>query len=247
MREENPTWHEDIDFSTIGNTPSKHPGHRERRGSLSHQLPDPASMDLFSTFKRASSLALCVALAACETTADQAASAPARTRAPQGYEKAISNYLAFRIRGPQNNAEINIGTPEPSACALDSFVNSNRGWVVPVVYATRSGVPSGKETINITTRQYYFWFMGETIAGLTSRIDLCPGAALTEFPQPPPVAEGALVTAAAASSPAKAEASGREGAAAQKPASANKAKKTAPSSGGGGKPVKKAEPSPGKV
>jgi hypothetical protein len=245
MPDENPTWHEDIDFSTIGNTPFAASRRRERRRSLSHQFADPASMNLFSTFKRASSLAFCVALAACATT-EQAPSAPVRTRAPQGYEKTITNYLAFRIRGPQSDAEINIGTPEPGGCALDSFVNSSRGWVVPVVYATRTGVPSGKETINIVTRQYYFWFMGETIAGLTSRVDLCPGAALTEFPQPPSAPDVALA-AAAASSPAKADASGREGAAAQKSGSANKAKKTGPSSTGAGKPVKKPEPSPGKV
>jgi len=210
-------------------------------------------MNLFSTFKLASSSALCAALVGCQTTAEQAPPTPVRTRAPQGYEKAITDYLAFRIRGPQKNAEINIGTPEPSGCAVDSFANSSRGWVVPVVYATRTGVPSGKETINIATRQYYFWFLGDTIAGLSPRIDLCPGATLTEFPQPPSAADGPPASAAVSAS-ARSDASGREGvgaaaaaktglppdgakAAGQKGTSANKTKK----------PVKKPAPSPDKV
>jgi hypothetical protein len=166
-----------------------------------------------------------------------------RTRPPQGYDKTIANYLAFRIRGPQKDAEINIGAPEPSACALDEFINSSRGWVVPVVYATRTGVPSGKETINIVTRQYFFWFRGDAIAGLTPRIDVCPGAALTEFPQSTPVADAAPATAG---SQAKTEASVREGAAATeaakaasapKRASANKAKKTSGASAAASKPA----------
>jgi len=199
-------------------------------------------MNLFSTLKLASPLALCAALAACETTAEQAPSTAVRTRPPQGYEKTISNYLAFRIRGPQKDTEVNIGAPEPSACALDEFINSSRGWVVPVVYATRTGVPTGKETINITTRQYYFWFRGDAIAGLTPRIDLCPGAALTEFPQPTPVANAAPTGA----SPAKTDAAGREGAAAAesakaasapKRASANKTKKTSGASAAASKPA----------
>jgi hypothetical protein len=201
-------------------------------------------MNLFSTLKLASPLALCAALAACETTAEQAPQAAVRTRPPQGYEKTITNYLAFRIRGPQKDAEINIGAPEASACALDDFVNSSRGWVVPVVYATRTGVPSGKETINIVTRQYFFWFRGDAIAGLTPRIDLCPGAALTEFPQPTPVADSAPATTAA--SPTRTDASVREGAAATeaakaasapKRASANKTKKTSGASTTAAKPA----------
>jgi hypothetical protein len=213
-------------------------------------------MNLFSTFKLVSSSALCAALVGCQTTAEQAPPTAVRTRAPQGYEKAIIDYLAFRIRGPQKNAEINIGAPEPSGCAIDSFANSSRGWVVPVAYATRTGVPSGKETINIATRQYYFWFLGDTIAGLSPRIDLCPGATLTEFPQPS-AADGPLASAAV-SAPARSDASGREGAGAaeaaktglppdgakaagQKGTSANKTQKAVR------KPVKKPAPSPDKV
>jgi hypothetical protein len=205
-------------------------------------------MNPLSTIKLAS-LALCAALAACQTTADQAPSAPVRARAPQGYEKAITNYLAFRIRGSQKDAEVNIGTPEPGTCTLDGF-NTTRGWVVPVVYATRTGVPSGKETINITTRQYYFWFIGETIAGLTPRVDLCPGGALTEFPQPPsaPVAPASAAVAASARAPAPSSASASgdastgEAAGADKRPPSSKGKKSGASSGAG-KPVKKADPS----
>jgi hypothetical protein len=219
-------------------------------------------MKLSSTIKLASLCAACVVLAGCETTAEQAPPTAVRTRAPQAYEKAITNYLAFRIRGPQNNAEINIGTPEPSNCALDEFVNSSRGWVVPVAHATRTGVPSGKETINIVTRQYFFWFRGDTISGLTSRIDSCPGATVTEFPQPAPVADLAAAGAAAPAQ-ARAETSGRDAAAApeaakagrpqdgaksggaQKSASPNKTRKPSPSATGAPKPVKKPDASPG--
>lgn len=169
-------------------------------------------MKLISTLKLASSLALGAALVGCAGTVEQAPDTSVRTRAPQGYEKTITNYLAFRIRGAPKNVEINFGTPEPSGCALDGYLTSSRGWVVPVVYATRTGAPTGKETINIATRQYFFWFLGDTIAGLTPRIDLCPGATVTEFPQPTPAGESTLAAAAVAS-PARADAPAREGAA----------------------------------
>src|SRR5215203_2739601 len=148
-------------------------------------------MNPIPTSKLAWSVALCGAVVGCAGSPEQGPATPVRARAPQGYEQAITNYLAFRIRGEQKNAEINIGAPEPGGCPLDGSLASSRGWVVPVVYATRTGAPTGKETINITTRQYFFWFLGETIAGLSPRIDLCPGAALTEFPQPAPTAEAA--------------------------------------------------------
>ena len=102
-----------------------------------------------------------------------------RTRAPQAYEKTITNYLAFRIRGTQKNAQLTFGQPEPGSCSLDGYVNSIRGWVVPVVHETRTGELTGKETIKITTKQYYFWFLGDTIAGITPRMELCPGIEAT--------------------------------------------------------------------
>jgi hypothetical protein len=45
---------------------------------------------------------------------------------------------------------------------------------VPVIYATRSGVPGGKDAINITGKAYYFWFRESTIYGVTPKPELCP-------------------------------------------------------------------------
>ncbi|MEO8311007.1 MAG: hypothetical protein ABI520_07550 [Caldimonas sp.] len=118
---------------------------------------------------------LCAGLVACAGTGDSTPPTVVRTPPPVGYEKTISDYLAFRIRGPQKNAELRFSPPEASACALDGYAASRRGWVVPVVYATRTGEATGRETITINTRQYYFWFLGNTIAGITPRIESCPG------------------------------------------------------------------------
>jgi hypothetical protein len=150
-------------------------------------------MDLFSTFRAASSWALCAALVACAGTPDPGPPTVVRTRAPEGYERTINNYFAFHVRGPQTNVGIDVGKPEPGRCALDGYVTSQRGWVVPVVYATRTGAPTGKEAINITAKQYYFWFLGNTMAGITPRIDLCPGfgVAFSEDAQPSARAGGA--------------------------------------------------------
>jgi hypothetical protein len=74
---------------------------------------------------------------------------------------------------------------------LDAYTTSSRGWVVPVAYSTRSGEATGKDTIRINTKQYYFWFLGNTIAGITPRIELCPGIGAS-FEAPP-----ALVVATA--------------------------------------------------
>ena len=108
-----------------------------------------------------------------------------RTPPPENYEKTITDYLAFKIRNPQKNAEVTVGQPEPGACSLDAYTTSSRGWVVPVAYATRTGEATGKDTIRINTKQYYFWFLGNTIAGITPRIELCPGVG-SGFESPPP-------------------------------------------------------------
>jgi hypothetical protein len=153
-------------------------------------------MDLLASFRLATASSVCAVLVACAGTEESAKPPIVRTRAPQGYEKTITNYLAFRIRGPQKNSEISVGAPEPGDCPLDGYLTSSRGWVVPVVYATFSGAPTGKEPININTKQYYFWFLGNTIAGITPRIELCPGvgAFLSEDTQPK-AAAGLLTTA----------------------------------------------------
>ena len=139
---------------------------------------------------------LCSVLAGCASGVDPGPPTVVRTPPPQDYEKTVTNYLAFRIRGPQKNAEISVGAPEPAACALDSYTTSSRGWVVPVAYITRTGEVTGKDTIRINAKQYYFWFLGNTIAGITPRLELCPGIGSTfESPTPDPAVAGAMATA----------------------------------------------------
>jgi hypothetical protein len=50
---------------------------------------------------------------------------------------------------------------------------------VPTVYETRTREASGKGTVNVTTKLYYFWFLGNTIAGVSSGMELCPGMGMT--------------------------------------------------------------------
>ena len=121
------------------------------------------------------SSALCAALVGCASSDDTATTTVVRTPPPRNYEKTVTDYLAFKIRNQPKNAEVTVGPPEPGACALDAYTTSSRGWVVPVAYSTRTGEATGKDTIRINTKQYYFWFLGNTIAGITPRIELCPG------------------------------------------------------------------------
>jgi len=141
-------------------------------------------MNLLSCFKLAAPATLAALVIGCASV-DSAPPTVVRTAPPQNYEKTITNYLAFRIRDPQKNAEISVGAPEPGACALDAYTTSSRGWVVPVAYATRSGEATGKDTIRINSKQYYFWFLGNTIAGITPRVELCPGVG-SGFESPTP-------------------------------------------------------------
>jgi len=175
-------------------------------------------MKLLSSFKCVTSAALCAVVVGCASGADSGPPTVVRTPPPQNYESTITNYLAFKIRGPQKNAEINVGAPEPAACALDAYTTSSRGWVVPVAYATRSGEATGKETIRINTKQYYFWFLGNTIAGITPRIELCPGVGAS-FEAPPGAAAPAGATTSAAPVRTSGEVQGRDDIA---PASASK-------------------------
>ena len=121
-----------------------------------------------------------------------------RSAAPQGYEKTINDFFAFRIRGPQDNAVIGLGPPEPGACPLDGYSASSRGWVVPTVYETRTREPSGQGAVSVTSKQYFFWFLGSTIAGISPRIDLCPGVGVTfgEDASPKQVAQGSATATA---------------------------------------------------
>ncbi len=132
-------------------------------------------MTLFPTFRSLFASAMCAALAACAGSADPLPSTEVRTSPPRDYERTIDNFLAFSGRAPQKNAKVSIGQPEPGNCAVDVYARSARGWVVPVVYETFSGELNGKDVIQITAKPYYIWFLGNTIAGVTPRLDLCPG------------------------------------------------------------------------
>ena len=179
-------------------------------------------MKPFPSFRSLSSSTLCAALVACASTAEPPAPTVLRTPPPQGYEKTITNYLAFKIRDPQRNSKINVGQPEQGDCSLDVHLNSMRGWVVPVVYETRTGEVTGKETIKITAKPFYFWFLGNTIAGVTPRTEQCPGIG-TAFEEPsPPKTETPPEPAKADSAQAKAPPSTSQG----------KKKKTGTPSGG---------------
>jgi hypothetical protein len=161
-------------------------------------MKDAEKMNPLSSFiKLAISSALCAALVGCATTDDTATTTVVRTPPPRNYEKTVTDYLAFKIRNQPKNAEVSFGPPEPGACALDAYTTSSRGWVVPVAYSTRTGEATGKDTIRINTKQYYFWFLGNTIAGITPRIELCPGigAGFEPPPSAPPVATASPVSA----------------------------------------------------
>jgi len=165
--------------------------------TLRHDLKHDAKMNQLSSFRLLSSLALCAALVGCASSADTTP-AVVRTPPPVNYQKTVTDYLAVKIRNQPKNAEVTVGQPEPGACSLDAYTTSSRGWVVPVAYSTRTG-EAGKDTIRINTKQYYFWFLGSTIAGITPRIELCPGLG-TGF-EPPPPSEPAAVTATAPPAP----------------------------------------------
>ena len=113
--------------------------------------------------------------AGCATgPAPEPVSTVVRTRAPVNYQQSISTFFDVTMPAPQKNREINIGKPQPGGCPMGGYASSERGWVVPVVYATRSGELTGRETISITSKEYYFWFRQDTISGVTTRMELCP-------------------------------------------------------------------------
>jgi len=119
--------------------------------------------------------AVCIAvLAGCASTAAPEAPTVVRTRAPIGYQKAIGDYFSLTVPGSQKTRELSFGQPQPGGCPLGGYRSSERGWVVPVVSGTRTGVPGGRDSISITAKEHYFWFLGDTIAGITPRIELCP-------------------------------------------------------------------------
>ena len=119
-------------------------------------------------------LACCAGLVACASGPDLSGPAVSRTPPPQDAEKTVNNFFAFKLPPPPKNTTIGVGQPEPGDCAL-GYASSMRGWVVPVVYRTYSGELGGKQTIQINEKQYWFWFHGNNIAGITRRAELCPG------------------------------------------------------------------------
>ena len=192
---------------------------RTRRRNLKHD----AKMKPLSSFRLLSCLALCAALVGCASSADTTP-AVVRTPPPVNYEKTVTDYLAVKIRNQPKNAEVTVGQPEPGACSLDAYTTSSRGWVVPVAYSTRTG-EAGKDTIRINTKQYYFWFLGSTIAGITPRIELCPGLGAS-FEPPPPLEPVAVTTTAPPAPPSEADAAAQSKAATKpKATSSAKAKK----------------------
>ena len=134
----------------------------------------PRAWDLIADGRLLPVAVACGLLAACATSSEPAAPQVVRTRAPVAYEKTINNYLAFKLR-PQKNTRVSVAAPEPGDCPIDGTPSSIRGWVVPVTHETFSGELNNKDTIRVTAKPYWFWFNGETIAGITPRADLCPG------------------------------------------------------------------------
>jgi hypothetical protein len=97
-----------------------------------------------------------------------------RTRPPVDYEKSINTFFDVRIKGSRKNRELSIGKPQPGGCPLGGHSSSERGWVVPVLYTTRSGSLTDKAGIQINSKEQYFWFREDTIYGVTPRMELCP-------------------------------------------------------------------------
>ena len=118
--------------------------------------------------------AAAVLLSACASRGEMPAGIVDRTRPPIDYENTINSYFAFTIRNPPKNRKVAVSAPLPGGCPVGGHPSSERGWVVPVSYTTYSGLPNGKDIITIVTREYYFWFRQDTIAGVTSKIELCP-------------------------------------------------------------------------
>ena len=208
-------------------------------------------MNLHPSFALAISAAFCAALVGCAST-EPVQPTVVRTPPPRNYEKTVTDYLAIKIRSPQKNAELSVGAPEPADCTLDISATSSRGWVVPVAYYTRTGEATGRETIRINTKQYYFWFLGNTIAGVTPRLELCPGVGTTFEAPPNPAAAGVpSALPVSASTEAQGDATKRAGTGDAKPSGAKKstssAKKNSSSSQAPAPAKKKTAPSEGKT
>ena len=120
------------------------------------------------------SIASALWVSACSTVAPEVPTA-VRARPPANYEKTITSYFDLKIKGPQRDRVLNIGKPEAGGCPVGGRVSSERGWVVPVQYSTRSGALTGKKAgIEVRAKEHYFWFRQDTIYGVTPRMEMCP-------------------------------------------------------------------------
>ena len=119
-------------------------------------------------------MAAALALAGCASRGEVETHVVDRTRAPVDYETTINNYFAFTVKNPPKNRKVAVAAPLPGGCPVGGSPSSERGWVVPVSYTTYSGTPNGKDIITIVTREYFFWFRQDTIAGVTAKMELCP-------------------------------------------------------------------------
>ena len=120
-------------------------------------------------------IATCALLASgCSTTAPEVPTV-VRARPPANYDKTITSYFDLKIKGPQRDRVLNIGQPEAGGCPVGGRATSERGWVVPVQYSSRSGTLTGKKAgIEVRAKEYYFWFRQDTIYGITPKMELCP-------------------------------------------------------------------------
>ena len=118
-------------------------------------------------------VAACVLASGCSTTEPEVPTA-VRARPPMNYGKTIRSYFDLKIKGPQKNRVLNIGKPEAGGCPVGGRLSSERGWVVPVQYSTRSGTPGKKSGIEVRAKEYYFWFRQDTIDGVPPTMELCP-------------------------------------------------------------------------
>jgi len=99
--------------------------------------------------------------------------------------------------------------------------------VMPAIVSPLNQNQYGFAVIRITAKPYWFWFNGETIAGITPRADLCPGI-VSAFDDAKPRATTKPVEAPV--TPVAARAEPAETSHPSAPAAKNKKKKKATSS-----------------
>ncbi|MGE0806938.1 MAG: hypothetical protein AB7L76_15420 [Burkholderiaceae bacterium] len=114
--------------------------------------------------------AAAVLLSACSSAPDagQARRFDEPGSAPTGYEQAIRTQLRGFLRDPDGVKDLKIAAPVRSECAIDAR-RKFEGWKVAVSLNARNadGEYSGP-------RNYYYWFQGEKLWGLTGNPDGCP-------------------------------------------------------------------------